>query len=562
MEHIRTFRDFWAVVLNPSPTVEPFAEQVPPNGGKTTPPKGGVDSQRLTCHPGGRLASRLIQDWFAGILEQGQQTGPATECCALRAFPPPPNAGSEHDLVIIPSQSHDEGQDSDNPGRVLLSCMCKYCRYHFVFRVTRGNREVDTAHLQHHFLERSSKWYDEVDITQADRDYPLRGGVDYFCSLCNMAIQLEITVPRLRPDWIQMIMDQNRIRESLRIAKEEDPERYRDTTPEKEKHYLTTALSTLNQYLKNILDDDGTGPQKRISCRNKTFVIQFGPACNHIFRYLGFAEQYDENTRDSYWVPPRLTPHGGKTPLGSSRAFFEDVRSEVQSVLDDNPPMDGPSVVRPILARDQLEKALGCDKIPRSVVHPVDNSESEFFRALGAPVNADDALLKFAYRRQAESDPKHVTAYLDALCSLASRRGEELQMFAISERERHERKQKTANTLPSAADPIEKAYAHFGISRSQPTSVLIGVYRNYRAESPAQKADHRRAMALIAMDQDNIELKNEVYGTDMELAEAADFLSVQLEWPLEHIGAMAQSMASVSLGHETLLELLLMQESV
>lgn len=435
--------------------------------------------------------------------------------------------------------------------------MCKYCRYHFVFKVTPGSLgsyEDNTDHLQHHLLEHRPEWYD-FDAAQADRDEstklrPLRGRVGYVCSLCNMAIELEITFPRLKPEWIRMIMDQTRIKESLRIAKEEDPERYKDTTPEKEKHFLTTALSTLNQYLKNILDDDGTGSQKRISCRNKTFLIQFGPACNDIFRYLGFREEYDGNTLDTYWVPPRLSHQEGKTPLASPRAFYEDVRSEVQSVLDDAPPMDGPPVVRPISARDQLEKALGCGKISCSVsALPVDNNEWQHFCALGAPVNANDAMLKFAYRRQMETDPEHVSVYLGALGSLAGRRGEELQMFVFNEQSRLEEKQKKSSTSASGADPVERAYAHFGLSRNrrEPPSFFIGVYKNYREQSPAQKADHRRALALIARDQESTVIRDEVYSKPMELSEACDYLGVQPEWPLDNIGAAAQSVASVRL---------------
>ncbi|GAB1317509.1 ubiquitin-specific protease ubp2 [Madurella fahalii] len=500
---------------------------------------------------GGRLASRLIQDWFAGIL---QQNGPPTECSALRAFPPLPNAGPEHDLVIIWSQSYDEAHDPEALGRVLLSCMCRYCRYHFVFKVTPGGPggyEDNTAHLQHHLLEHRPEWYD-LDAAQAECDQstklrPLRGRVGYVCSLCNMTVELEITFPRLKPEWIQMIMDQTRIKESLRIAREEDPERYKDTTPEKEKLYMTTALSTLNQYLKNILNDDGTGSQKRISCRNKTFLIQFGPACNDIFRHLGFKEEYDEDTLDTYWVPPRLSHQEGKTPLASPRAFYEDVRSEVQSVLDDKPPMDGPPVVRPISARDQLEKALGCDKVPCSVsALPVDNNEWQHFWTLGAPVSADDAMLKFAYRRQTETDPEHVLVYLGALGSLAGRRGEELQMFVFNEQGRLEEKQKKSSAPASGADPIERAYAHFGLSRNrrEPPSFFIGVYKNYREQSPAQKADHRRALALIALDQGSTIIREEVYNKDMELSEACDYLGVQPEWPLDNIGAAAQSVAS------------------
>jgi ubiquitin carboxyl-terminal hydrolase 25/28 len=365
-----------------------------------------------------------------------------------------------------------------------------------------------------------------------------------------MNISLEMTLPRLKPEWIRIIMDENRIKETIRIAKREDPERYADATPAKEAHYVTTPLSTLNQYLKNILDDDGTGPQKRISFRNKTFFVQFGRACEHIFRYLNFQEDYEENTQDSYWVPPRLTLQEGKTPLGSPRAFFEDVRSEVQSVLDDKPPIDGQPVVLPISARDPLEKALGCDKIPHPAsALPVTSSEAQHLRTLGAPVDADDAMLKFAYNKQVQVDPEHASTYVEALGGLSARRTVDLQMFVFKQQELLTKQQTDRIAAASDAGPIEKAYAHFGLTRDcrEAPAYFIGVYKNYRDQSPAQKSNHRVALLQIGRDQDSREILNEVLGTKMEMSEACQFLGVEPEWPMDTIAAMAQTVASVCL---------------
>jgi ubiquitin carboxyl-terminal hydrolase 25/28 len=349
-----------------------------------------------------------------------------------------------------------------------------------------------------------------------------------------------------------MIMDENRIRESLRLAKEQDPARYADLTPEKENHFITSALSTMNQYLKNIAEDDGTGPRKRISHRNKTFQVQFGPDFDHLFRYLGFEQWDDKETGESFWLPPRLQRQEGKTPLGSSRAFYEDVRSEVQSLLDDNPPITGQPVVKPVwAARDQLEKALGCDRSHRSMsTLSISSTEMPHFTTLGAPIDADDSLLRFAYTRQVETDPERTPTYLEALGTLALRRSEDLQMFVFTQQEvmGPSQKQEATGGAPDAG-PVDRAYAHFGLrsGSAEDSAYIIRVYRTYREQSPAQKSEHRLALLEIGRDQNSQEIRDEALGKPMELSEACQFLAVEPEWPMDSIAVTAQSLSSVCL---------------
>ncbi|KAH6847265.1 hypothetical protein B0I37DRAFT_141047 [Chaetomium sp. MPI-CAGE-AT-0009] len=523
-------------------------------------------TQPRAAGKGGRLASRLIQDWLAGYLPEGGEGGLPTKCSALRVFPPHPDGGSDHDLIIEFSQSYDAPNDPEGRGRTLLSCMCSCCRHHFVFHICPPSGEESEAHLQHHFRVEAAEWHagSKSAVFQPYSNDHLRGRFRYACTVCGITVNLEISVPRLEPSWLKLVMDENRIRESLRIAREQDPARYANLSPEKETHYLTTALSTLNQYLKNILDDDGTGAHKRISCRNKTFLVQFGRDCDHIFRYLGFKEDHADNAGESYWVPPRLPIPEGKAPIGSLRAFYEDVRYEVQSVLVGRPPVPGEPVVKPIEgagARDQLEKAMGCDKSHRCFsTLPVNENEAQYFTALGAPVDADDALIKFAYGRQVESDPERTPAYLEALGTLAARRSEELQMFVFTHQELLAKHQREATAVAPDGGPAGKAYAHFGLTRSssKDPTYIVGVYRTYRDQSPAQKSDHRLALLEIWKDCRSDEIRIEVFRKNMDLSEACQFLRVEPEWPMDSIAVTAQSVSSdLDLDHLDLLILAL-----
>lgn len=482
---------------------------------------------------------------------QEGNTRPPTECTELRVFPTRPDAGCDHNLVIVGSQSYDEAHDPEGRGRSLLSCMCRYCRYHFVFYIHPPDHYDSPAHLQHHFRVVQSDWQNvagPAELPSSDPS-PCHGRFQYSCTLCGMAVHLDISSPHLKPAWISIIADEARIKKGLDAAKEQNPSRYADTTPEKEAQYRTSSLHTLNQYLKNILDDDGQGSRKRISFRNKTFMVQFGQDCNFLFRYLGFDEEHDTKEGESYWLPPRLPSQDGKTPVGSPRAFYEDVRSEVQSLLEDKPPFNGQPAVLPIPAREQLEKALGCDKRSRFAnTSSIASNEAGYFSILGAPVEADDAMLTFAYSRQVDTDPERAKVYLEALGALAARRDVDFQMFVFNQQELISEKEKKSAAVAPEAGPVEKAYAQFGLTRDCPEdpSYFIRVYKTYRAQSPAQKANHRLALLTIANDKQSSELFSEVYGQDMDLAEACQFLNVDQAWPMDNIAAMAQSITSVS----------------
>jgi ubiquitin carboxyl-terminal hydrolase 25/28 len=179
----------------------------------------------------------------------------------------------------------------------------------------------------------------------------------------------------------------------------------------------------------------------------------------------------------------------------------------------------------------------------------MDKKEAPHFTTLGAPVDAEDALLKFAYNRQVAADPEQTPTYLEALGTLSARRSEELQMFVFTHQELLAAKRKEATAGAPNAGPTEKAYAHFGLARAcaEDSGYFIRVYRTYRDQSPAQKSEHRLALLEIGKDRNSDDIRNEVFGKQMDLPEACQFLSVEPGWPMDNIAAMAQSVALVCL---------------
>ncbi|KAK3400559.1 cysteine proteinase [Sordaria brevicollis] len=421
--------------------------------------------------------------------------------------------------------------------------MCKLCRHHFVVRYNVPENACGQQHTAgaHHYIARAtndrpaspedSKWYPRATPTVA-----------HVCSLCGQTISVDVLRPHLKSAWINRIMDKDRIRSALAAAKREEPERYGDLTPEKEQNYANSPLQTLNMYLKNILEDDWKAPPKRIAGRNRTFSVQFGPACADIFIYLGFAEEADIATGDKFWVPPRLPIVTFRTPLGSERAFLENVRSEVQSFLAENPPRpDMPVVGATIDARDWLDKALVSDWLRRHECSSARNpDEAQHFRILGAHERSDEEALKYAYCQQVAVDPANQHIYKSALANLAGFRSEEFQMYIFSLDE-----SPVAPSGPQTQGPLsdaDKAYRHFNIEprTNADSRYFINVYKTYRAQSPGQLAAHRLALLEIGKDRNDPVILDEVFDGEMDPSEACTILDSQPDWSLEIAAAGAR----------------------
>lgn len=510
------------------------------------------EKPEVTAAPSGpgRLARRIIKDWLLGLLEDNpiqwqQEPNPSDWACPrLRTVSQKQNASPEHDIIIIPSQGHEK------PGDVLVSSMCRFCRYHFVFRITStepccGSWECPTL-IHHHLLTSKPEKYspDDIYTNLETKFYPLRCRVVYNCSACPLVVELEVTAPRLLPDAILLITDEKRIEKALAAAKEEEPERYADTNEAQATRYVKGPLVTLNAYLKNIIELQ-VFSGKKISARNKTFLVQFGRSCEHIFRYLGFTFEPDENDTEEhvegFWAPPVLKLEDSKTPLRTERAFLEDVRSEVQALLEELSP-EPIEVVKLVSARarDALEKALHARN--RIVQRSINKSLAPHFRILGAPTDSDDEMLRWAYRRQAESDSdgSHKRVYLEALGKLATEiQSEQLQMFCVQETV-------TLDALEASTaqpkDPLDEAYAHLNLLDKREyytASNILYSYGNLREQAPRQQSKHRNALHIIGTHLRSDDIKAEA--ENLTLEEACNYLQVEDNWPLDSIAAFVPS---------------------
>ncbi|KAK4178583.1 putative ubiquitin carboxyl-terminal hydrolase 2 [Triangularia setosa] len=493
---------------------------------------------------GGRLATRLIEDWYHGILQHADKSEPRVQSCYhLRGTrPAPAGVSDDHDLIEVPSQTHQS----------VISCLCKHCRYHFAFSWS-SSPVTGPDHLQHHFVitDNSDESFGEEKGKQVlgphrwdKRLVPLVRQTNYRCSSCNFHIRLEVTAPRLDSRWIDMVTDESRAKRNLKRAMHEDPARFRDMAPEKLTKLETGALLTLNMYITNIMSSDPSVPdkitEKKISERNKTFMVQFGPECEELFLYLGFKKRQEVD--EAFYISPREPPkEGGKTDLYTERAFFEDVKSEIQSVIDQKA-TPGHHVKPHSSARHDLETALGCGDVHKLTPGHLTEDEQHYYCLLGASPSSTDATLRWAYEQQTAVDPDHKRYYVEALSNLAYKKGEDLQLFAIAEQE----SAAVSSKLTQETSEYDKDWAWFGFSREADRSLdknqILQRYNEYRDWKHPERHLHRLHLAKIGRDLQQQDLVD-IAAKDMDEEEANGVLEVSPVSQLDYVANAA--MASV-----------------
>jgi ubiquitin carboxyl-terminal hydrolase 25/28 len=252
--------------------------------------------------------------------------------------------------------------------------------------------------------------------------YPLLARENFACSAppCTFELSLEISEPRFGKDFLNLIQDQEAIRQVLAKAREREPARYEGATED----WASQAPLNLNTYLKNILEAK-PDQIRSISKRNKRFAVLFGPRCFSIFQELEFSEDVQERdgVDEGCFTPVYpLEPKGpsGTTELGTYRAYLEDVRAEVQCLIHKaGQPAERPTYCAPVLHTD-----LGCQEI----LYVADNAlvNVERYKLLGVLPNQNREIIVNAYKRQWELIPSRRRNLVDALMSIANDSGDEL----------------------------------------------------------------------------------------------------------------------------------------
>lgn len=442
----------------------------------------------------GKFATRWLHDFLKGhvgdyVDENRGSIGSLFAPCQKASLPyfltleGLDEGNGQHDLLIIESQSIEDQQ---------LSCICRFCKYHFLFIF---DKKCDLCppkklhHLVRLAVDHGVPQLEALEDSERNKYFPQTNSALWQCSekQCKFKVTVYMTRPRLRVEQVELVADVGRIERQAAAAKQLDPERFRDL----HENITKTALVTLNAYLRDITKKPEDTQTIRIAARNKRFMVQFGESCSDFFDYLGFLKVEHEGER--YWVLPNLKHYpGDKTPIGSQRAFYEDVRSEVQALLDGSDPNAHTKEVVPVPALHRLWKALDSSPFPTSGAMPEDNGA---YVKLGILPNSNDKTVQQAYEAQIETDPARSADYLQALSEIAASRGSDLQIFAAQQQslvdDQHRR-------VPNDA-PLAVAYHHFDIdpSKGYPDDQVIKIYNVLCESSPTQNSEHRQSLAVI-----------------------------------------------------------------
>lgn len=438
-------------------------------------------------------------------------------------------SGKDHELLLVETQCLDTERGE------ILSCMCKHCKYHFVFDFKKGPSHTCSASeanlLCHLVLVGSSKM--GAPPENPGRWCPQTQVARWECSAtrCTVEVEVSISMPRMQVEHIEWIVDEERIRRQRQKALAQDPERFANLNENLE----TKSLLTMNAYLRDSLAHTASSEPKKVAARNKVFVVQFGPESLPIFTYLGFTVSTING--EEYLILPHPPSFPGKTPIGSQRAFYEDARSEIMALIEDTGREQ--VMIHSSPAKARLERALSCyNHIHTAKPKPHDDPRD--FKALGAPMNSSDDLLQFAFACQLQTDSLNKRSYYSALKNLATSRGDDIRMYVglqasleetgppVSLEETRPRHSLGEVAPQPVDDPLVQAYEHFGLAPNGSEEEVLAIRRYQVAchDYPEHKKTHRQMLFRIGRARNSQAMKD-VACNFTDFREACQFLDVE-----------------------------------
>ncbi|KAL1892809.1 ubiquitin-specific protease ubp2 [Ceratocystis pirilliformis] len=301
------------------------------------------------------------------------------------------------------------------------SSCCLHCCHHFLVRITKPSGEQSPCKCPgktlsegfHHLTFWSTYTNEEIrEITTERRR--LVTGARYRCTAdnCGVVVEIEISQPRISAEWIQKLTDKDRIMTNLRNAITEDPGRFADA----QESWVDAGLAQLFTYAKDLI----TKPEvKRLTKRNKRFVVVMGPEMYDLFRSIGYTDIIEEKdgVTEECFMPKVPEPQGPVTLPGTYRAYMEDIQTELECMMRHLRMQKGDFMqLSNRLAIRNIEDIFDCD----GYTFIEGRAKLSWpFRFLGAMPNFSTRLLEDTYNRQCLFDPENKDCYTDALFSIA-----------------------------------------------------------------------------------------------------------------------------------------------
>ncbi|KAL8713864.1 MAG: hypothetical protein Q9220_002009 [cf. Caloplaca sp. 1 TL-2023] len=304
---------------------------------------------------------------------------------------------------------------------------------------------------------------------------------------CRARLQIEITSPRLRPEWIDLLTNKAIIKARAEKAISSDPDRF-------EGHAVplpSEVLTNLRTYISNALK---TEERRVIQAQNKKWLLCLGDSCSELLEHIGFIREGDS------WLAPCADVSEDPPISNPVNVLLEDVERELLALLLQLPDEEKrASKVQYALssATQDLSRALGTADYKRKLSARTSISqdpEHPFYPTLGANLNFEDDLIRFAYERQLVTDPDNTRFYLEALRGIAEgRRSEDLQTIVAIEE---------SSGKVSIGD-TRKAYKMLDMEYDSvhlDEDYVIGTFQSRIADAPRQEPELRRALQIIGQD--------------------------------------------------------------
>ncbi|KAI5863904.1 cysteine proteinase [Durotheca rogersii] len=232
---------------------------------------------------------------------------------------------NSHEMLLISTQSF---RDADT---AFVSTFCGRCRYHFHVRSNfKHARPYDEVHhLMHMLIPSAQRSEKELQAERAGYDDTI-GYAKFICAVdeCLFNIEISVMPPKILLSELRALNDNSRVAHNLKLAREEDEQRYSDVSDD----YGIGTTSVLNTYLNDALQHTGERPL-RIKKRNKKFRVTISTDFDPLLRRLGFYEGNEAETDEACWFITTPKEERDPTPVQTLRALMEDAQAELEAIL-------------------------------------------------------------------------------------------------------------------------------------------------------------------------------------------------------------------------------------
>jgi len=317
----------------------------------------------------------------------------------------------EHELLLVDPQSY------ENSHANFVSTVCGECRHHFHFSSNGPSplaRKLDQNHPQHMLLACEQKSHADFagDRARNKHDYTY-ASVCFICcdDQCHFTLEITASTPRVTDKDVEMFLDQDRVRENLARAREDDPDRYKDV----EGDYGAQAANTMLIYLGDHLARKPDAGPLKIKKRNKRFMVSFSTDFDPLLRSLGWEEREDPDG-EACWFLPEPRPRQDRTLTKTVEAHYEDARAELMLLF---------SASRPKPAWQQLLRVVqGHYDQYRSAPSVLDQMAESDLGLLGCLNDYGPAVFSWAAILLATTNPRKRLDYTDAALRCIGERSE------------------------------------------------------------------------------------------------------------------------------------------